>query len=244
MAGVQPTRGRCTLCGAEYTRAGMSKHMVACAPQRLAEKFPSKASEKPVFLLVVHGARNPEYWIHVAVPATATLEDLDAFLRNIWLECCGHLSQFIIGRVFYVDEETLRESWFPPFSSHEERSMRTRLENVLKERMELTHEYDMGTTTTLKLKVLSTFNARVPRKEVLLLARNHPPEICCEVCGQPAKFVCTQCIWQGLGWLCARCAKKHECGEEMLLPVVNSPRVGMCGYTGGARWDWSEGEEA
>lgn len=27
--------------------------------------------------------------------------------------------------------------------------------------------------------------------------------------------------------------KTHECGEDMLLPVVNSPRVGMCDYTGG-----------
>jgi len=26
--------------------------------------------------------------------------------------------------------------------------------------------------------------------------------------------------------------KDHERGEKMLLPVVNSPRVGMCGYTG------------
>ena len=24
----------------------------------------------------------------------------------------------------------------------------------------------------------------------------------------------------------------HECGQEMLLPVVNSPRVGVCGYVG------------
>jgi hypothetical protein len=44
-----------------------------------------------------------------------------------------------------------------------------------------------------------------------------PPLISCEVCGKPATEVC---------------AGEHECGEEMLLPVVNSPRVGMCGYTG------------
>jgi hypothetical protein len=34
------------------------------------------------------------------------------------------------------------------------------------------------------------------------------------------------------GWLCDECAVGHECGEEMLLPVVNSPRVGVCGYVG------------
>jgi len=35
-----------------------------------------------------------------------------------------------------------------------------------------------------------------------------------------------------MGWLCDECAPKHKCGEDMLLPVVNSPRVGKCGYTG------------
>ncbi|GIV18670.1 MAG: hypothetical protein KatS3mg023_0421 [Armatimonadota bacterium] len=241
MAKQAQTKGCCSLCGAEYTRAGMSKHIIACAPEHFAQKFPSKASKKSVFLLVVHGAFNPEYWMYVAVPATATLEDLDGFLRDIWLECCGHLSQFIINKVYYVDERALTDSWIA--SSHEDRSMRTQLKEVLKKGKEFIHEYDMGTTTRLKLKVLSTFDAQMPQNQVVLLARNHPPEIRCEVCGEPAAFVCTECIWDGLGWLCARCAKQHECGEEMLLPVVNSPRVGMCAYTGDADWEQNEKEE-
>jgi hypothetical protein len=32
--------------------------------------------------------------------------------------------------------------------------------------------------------------------------------------------------------LCQACAEDHECGEDMQLPVVNSPRVGVCGYAG------------
>lgn len=237
MATSERTRGRCNLCGTEYTRGGMSKHLVACAPKHLAENPPAGVTEKPVFLLVIYGASNPEYWIHVAVPATAALEDLDEFLRRIWLECCGHLSQFIIGKTYYVDDETLRESWFPPFSFREDRSMRTRLREVLKDGVEFIHEYDMGTTTRLKLKVLATFTARVRRGEVILLSRNDPPERLCQECGQPARFICAECRWVGRGWLCPRCAKKHKCGVEMLLPVVNSPRVGTCGYTGGAGWD-------
>ena len=42
----------------------------------------------------------------------------------------------------------------------------------------------------------------------------------------------TQCIYEDKGCLCDACAKSHECGEEMLLPLVNSPRAGVCGYTG------------
>lgn len=32
----------------------------------------------------------------------------------------------------------------------------------------------------------------------------------------------------------------------MMLPIVNSPRVGVCGYTGDAEWEdeeWDEEEE-
>jgi hypothetical protein len=61
---------------------------------------------------------------------------------------------------------------------------------------------------------------------------NEPPSIPCMSCGKIAAQVCTECLWSGEGWLCDECAAEHECGEEMLLPVVNSPRVGVCGYTG------------
>ncbi|MEJ5252084.1 MAG: hypothetical protein HPY54_00055 [Chthonomonadetes bacterium] len=51
--------------------------------------------------------------------------------------------------------------------------------------------------------------------------------------------VCSSCLWEDEenAWLCKECARKHDCGEEYFLPVVNSPRVGQCGYTGGERVD-------
>jgi hypothetical protein len=38
----------------------------------------------------------------VAVPVGATLAKLDAFLRETWLECCGHLSSFEIAGERYA----------------------------------------------------------------------------------------------------------------------------------------------
>ena len=38
------------------------------------------------------------------MPASDTLADLDDFLRAIWLECCGHLSEFTIGGTSYSSE--------------------------------------------------------------------------------------------------------------------------------------------
>ena len=94
------------------------------------------------------------------------------------------------------------------------------------------YEYDYGTTTELKLKVISEREVEAKGKAIQVLARNTPPLILCNVCGKPATEVCAQCIYDDEGWLCDDCAEEHECGEEMLLPVVNSPRVGMCAYTG------------
>jgi len=39
-----------------------------------------------------------DFWLHLEMPGKATLEDLDYYLRAIWLECCGHLSQFSLKR--------------------------------------------------------------------------------------------------------------------------------------------------
>ena len=68
--------------------------------------------------------------------------------------------------------------------------------------------------------------------EVGILARNDPPQIKCSKCDHLATRICTECIYEDAGWLCDDCAEDHKCGEEMLLPVVNSPRTGVCGYVG------------
>lgn len=110
--------------------------------------------------------------------------------------------------------------------------MNVTLNKVLGAGTEFYHEYDFGTTTGLKLRVLSERKGEISGKSIRVLARSESPPITCGSCGKPAKQVCAECIWEGKGWLCDECATEHECGEEMPLPVVNSPRVGMCGYTG------------
>jgi hypothetical protein len=74
---------------------------------------------------------------------------------------------------------------------------------------------------------------RAPGKEIRVLARNEPPPIPCDECGdEVATQICMECSWSGKGWLCEQCSQTHSCDEEMFLPVVNSPRVGVCAYSG------------
>lgn len=84
----------------------------------------------------------------------------------------------------------------------------------------------------LGAKVVSEFKANIKDNPIEILARNEAPGLKCEKCGKMATQVCSQCIYDGAGWLCDDCSEDHECGEDMMLPVVNSPRVGVCGYCG------------
>jgi hypothetical protein len=61
-------------------------------------------SPGPSFHIVIEGRRAKAYWMHVAVPVGATLAKLDAFLRETWLECCGHLSSFEIAGERYASD--------------------------------------------------------------------------------------------------------------------------------------------
>lgn len=223
--------GKCYLCGEIVGKASMTRHLLACCPPDVSQPLASgKQPTGQSFHLLVEGRQAKAYWMHVAAPMTAPLNKLDQFLRHTWLECCGHLSAFEIGGNRYasnpMDEDELMDK---------ELDMRARLNQVLEVGMRFFYEYDCGSTTALALKVVALRepgSAKV-KGGVQLLARNEAPRISCQRCGnKPATQVWTECAWNGEGWLCDACAVAHECGDEMCLPVVNSPRVGVCGYTG------------
>jgi hypothetical protein len=222
------SKGICSYCCGSYSKSVVSRHLQACPARKAENEVPmkkgsDKGQAKTIFHLQVEGLYRPMYWLHIEIAAKATLEDLDRFLRAVWLECCGHLSSFeIAGNTFFSEK-----------MEPGDRSMRIALEKVIAPGMKFEHIYDFGTSTELLIKVISARQGLAQNKKVRIMARNEPPEIKCDVCGKPATGVCCVCSDEGTGRVCDECGKKHECGEDMLLPVVNSPRVGMCDYTGG-----------
>jgi hypothetical protein len=207
----------------------MTRHLEACE-QRAAIQAEAgshqKARQTRTFHLVVAGYRLPMYWMHLEVSAGTTLATLDRFLRDIWLECCGHLSAFEIGGVRYTVDAG-QYDW-----DTGGKNMQVRLDKVIKPGQTCSYEYDFGSTTELTLKVISEQEVEAQKKAIQILARNNLPLVPCDVCGEPATTTCSQCVYEDKGCLCDACAKGHDCGEEMLLPMVNSPRAGVCGYTG------------
>ncbi|MBI2894428.1 MAG: hypothetical protein HYY06_12830 [Deltaproteobacteria bacterium] len=204
-----PFRGTCMTCKKELPKSQMTSHLGRCL-----------RGDEDRLHVVVDGRHAPIFWLHLALTPGATLGQLDSFLRKIWLECCFHLSEFKIGAEHYVSHPDDRDS----------QSLRHALSSLAPPGTELSHSYDFGTPTRLRLRVLRTLGCPPGRDSIHLLARNVlPPSTC--VCGAVATQFCDACAdtWVDL---CDRCADDHDCDDPALFPIVNSPRMGVCGYTG------------
>jgi hypothetical protein len=222
-----PTQGVCQRCNQAFGKVAMTRHLQRCVP---AHDPPG--GKDAIFHLIVEGYA--PYWLHVEMPGNATLGHLDQFLRRTWLECCGHLSAFRVGdsvldRLDRGADSLADDDWpseeeeFP-----EDALMNYKISEILEPKLAFGYDYDFGSTTALKLKVAGMRTGTWTGKDrVRLLARNLAPELTCGPCGQPA----TSIDGTSGDFFCAKCAKKSA-EEEMLLPVVNSPRMGVCGYTG------------
>ena len=210
--------GKCNLCGDDFSKAAMIRHLASCKSPKVSSDSPANS-----FHLLVEGFPKA-YWLHLAMPSKAPLSMLDIFLRNIWLECCGHMSAFTIGGRRYSGH---------PMEDMEERSTAITAGKVFEVGTTFDYEYDYGSTTELRLKVVGL--RETSQRGVELLARNNAPQIVCTDCatGNLATHICGECSMQeDSGWLCDECSEDHACGEDMQLPVVNSPRTGICGYAG------------
>jgi hypothetical protein len=205
------------------TKGGLSRHLKTCPQREEAIRVANQGAgeEQVLYHLQVQDAWWADFWLHLEMRGSATLKTLDSYLRAIWLECCGHLSQFSIG------------GW-----SGEEIPKSRKAERVFEPGLELTHIYDFGTSSETLIKVVDAREG-VPLTShpLYLMARNDQPQVSCTECDQPATRLCLECMYEfeEPGTLCDRHAQghpHHDYGEP--VPLVNSPRVGMCGYTGPA----------
>src|SRR5437588_10358780 len=102
--------GKCKFCLGEFEKAKMTQHLKHCKERARIEteiaKSPKskKFEQAKLFHIVLEGKYNPQYWMHIEMPADAQLILLDDFIRDVWVECCDHLSSFQIGEFYYKSE--------------------------------------------------------------------------------------------------------------------------------------------
>ncbi|MDO8700409.1 MAG: hypothetical protein Q7J56_02020 [Deltaproteobacteria bacterium] len=187
----------------------MMAHVEACVAAH--DKI---GQPQPLVVLRFTVVGEPRYWLVIEAKADAQLGHVDALLRQLWLECCRHMSAFRLGRR-ELAMTTATAIAFARAASKAE------------------YEYDFGSTTALTGELVGKRHGSIGRASVRLLARNEPLVWPCGDCKAPATVVCPYCIDSDDGLFCDAHADVHEhAGEEVYLPVVNSPRMGVCAYTG------------
>jgi hypothetical protein len=215
--------GYCRFCNKIYTGGGMSRHLKSCKAkkehdQKQIEK--SKEKKQDTIYHIKFSGGGP-FWIHVEIKASEALKELDYFLRDIWCECCGHLSQITINGVRYEDNADYMQDW-----GMEAESMDVKLKDALKVKSKFEYIYDFGSSTLVKGKVLGKRKG-ILEEPIKILARNELPDFICSECGKPATIIDAE-EWD---FYC------EDCADEMLeeyqrTPIANSPRTGVCGYCG------------
>ena len=231
MSGTQ-TRGNCVFCGRELAKGGLSRHLPTCPKRQEAQATAdaTKRQRQTLYHLQAQDAWGAGYFLHLEMRGKATLKDLDEYLRAIWLECCGHLSSFKIAGARYDNTAGLWGENEGPLMNA------VKVSSIFQPGLELSYEYDFGTTSKLTIKVIAEREGKpLTEHPIFLMARNKFEPPACSVCGAPATWLCSECMYHEdeKCELCDEHAQEHE-HEEMVMALVNSPRTGMCGYDGPA----------
>lgn len=240
---TKQTKGFCKYCGNEYTKGGMLRHLSACKKRKA--RLEVQKGKCRYYQVSICGKYNKDYWLIIEISENATLRELDQFIRDIWVECCGHLSAFEAGGVMYEAYPDLDSIWGPP-----SKSMNHKLKDVFTVGETVSYEYDYGSTTELVLSIHSYGEGEGKKEKITILSRNNPLEILCSHCGKnKAQWIDTLRYYEGDAFWCEECLREYNLEEDELeeddeeefyeyeipehfLPVCNSPRMGVCGYEG------------
>jgi len=199
--------GQCKFCGQDFSKRQIAAHLAICE-----KRENEKTGNIQGLMLGIYDSYLKDFWLIAETNKTAKLKDLDQLIRDVWVECCGHLSLF--GN--YGREISKNKIIF----------------DTLRPGDNLPYIYDFGSSTELVIKVLGYTNYKIGIKNpVELVARNYLPQASCIECGRQALYVCTECGDEQMPFLCEKCIKKHDEDKGCyLLPIANSPRSGVCGY--------------
>lgn len=226
------TKGFCKYCGKEYTKAGILRHLQACNERKNSLSKENVKRRCRYFEIVISDKYLKEYWLVIEANENTTLKELDKFIRDIWVECCGHLSMFTCNDEQYESCPDTDGFWGEP-----SKNMNFRLKDVAEVGDTMIYEYDFGSTTELVIKIQSCREGETRNNEIVILSRNNPLEVVCGKCGKnKAQWVNPEAYYNdGNPFWCEECIDNdvdEDSELDFLLPICNSPRMGVCGYEG------------
>ncbi|PWR72615.1 DUF6398 domain-containing protein [Methanospirillum lacunae] len=214
---IQPptSPGSCFICKKKVSGDTIEEHLLSCLPLLHWLK-----GDEPSFLIQIVCKYNKKFWLTVLTSPTATLKDLDSFIRDVWVECCGHLSDFEIGRVFFSGDGN-------------DEDMHVYIKDVLQPGDECLYRYDFGSTTILRVTVLRIVPVIPPDRHIVLLGQNSRAHHVCMDCKGEADYAYKKDRAAKTQYFCSSCLERNDIDDEYCSYLTNSPRAGVCGCTKG-----------
>lgn len=163
--------GKCYFCNKEITNRSAKRHILTCESRKniVEESMKEAEKTKEQFILKITDKYDPStYYIYITIDVNLTLRALDTFLRDIWMECCGHLSEFNIDGVTYACDGALEGSVWG-----EEESFDFSLKNILYINSKIKYLYDFGSTSEVLIEVVDKFETAYNSGSIEILARNN-----------------------------------------------------------------------
>ncbi len=243
------SEGKCFFCNKTFAKAGINRHLGT----HLKEKIETEKTGKSFFVKVETNKSygTTPYFLSLWIDGEAKMKDLDTFLRGIWLECCGHMSAFrnpknaqrgfgfdLFDAYDYLEQGNIKKYEKMMEESAGEIPMSRKAKDAFYKGLVLEYEYDFGSSTELSITIIDEYPIKAIQK-IVLLSRNEPLQFMCSDCGKfPATQICTVCDCEEEATFCEKCAKKHakkceDFADYASMPIVNSPRMGVCAYEGG-----------
>ena len=135
-------QGKCYYCGKELTERTIKRHMKNCSEMKkiIEDKIQNPKEVRDQFLISIKYKKNSgKYCIYMSIDANLQLEHIDKFIRDIWVECCGHSS------TFYIDKQEYSSN------SDGQLKMNIHLKDILNVNQKFEYKYDFDLTKTIDL---------------------------------------------------------------------------------------------
>lgn len=210
----------CTCCNKKFGNRKIKDHVSECVKNTVTEE-----SGYLMEFMAYNDITNTFHYMHALFGSKCKLSHIDKFLRDMWCECCGHMS---IVHVFDAETDIRKDGKFRDLISKYD------------ETNQFTYEYDMGDTTTIFFRILKKLNDNNSTKYKLLY-RNEQQNVKCDnytKCKTFASHIfyrdrhilyCKDCLDD----IVTKLKKQNEDFDEsniMKQAITNSPRSGVLCY--------------
>lgn len=85
------SEGVCLYCNETVSKQGMTRHVASHLKKMEKEVEENTPKTKRYYHIAVTAA---EMFLVLVVESNTIFDKLDSFFRDIWVECCGHMSSF------------------------------------------------------------------------------------------------------------------------------------------------------